>query len=170
MPGAQYTDPFGYQHANAYLYESEYRAGQGACNLVRLDHRIEARNLHVGHPLPWSSNSHDFVRSVKDASRAVWVQHETGLEILAVAADLATLVGLALTLFHAYEAIRKKVTDNTKNNKSDRHYKEVSHVRVEYRRFKGGELQQELVLCQDVDTPFDADELVRMVKHLPRGD
>ena len=164
MPGAQYTDPFGHQDANAYLYESEYRAGRATCNLGTLDPRIDAQDLHVGHPLPWSRDPSEFVRTLDDASSAVWIQHETGLEIvllaLEVAANVATMAAGLATL---YEVIRKKVSANAKSNESDRYYKEVTRIRIEVRQMDGGELKQELIVAQDVHKSFDVDELGKLL-------
>ena len=178
MPGAQYADPFGHQDANAYMYDSEYRAGRGVCDLRPLGSPMDGRNLHVGHPLPWSTDANDFVRSLENVRQgtsdgryrapAVWIQHETGLEILFVLAAVLGLVTAPFTLFQAYEAIRSKVSANTKDGESDRHYKDVNRIRVELRQLERGELRQELVVSQETHEPFDPGELARIVKSIVR--
>lgn len=132
-------------------------------------------DLHVVHPQPWSSDANDFVRSLvfeeerqgaadsRQRTPALWIQHETGLEILHVAAAVATLVTAPFTLFQAYEAIRCKVKANKESRESDRRYKDANRIRVEFRQFEKGELRQELVVSQEVHEPFDPGGLAKIV-------
>ena len=75
-------------------------------------------------------------------SKTVWIQHETGLEILTIAAEIARVARL---LYKVYEAIRKRVRKNTESENTDRHCKRVDKIRVEVRRLDAsGNLEQQL--------------------------
>ena len=85
-----------------------------------------------------------------------WVQHETGLEILALATDIATLIAAPVAIFQAFEAIREKVSANARANKTDRYHKEVCKIRIEVRTLdESGNLKQELIICQDIHRPLE---------------
>ena len=164
MPGV-HPHESEFQHCNAYMYSSEYQVGKSACNLGAIASPIAATNLYIRYPHPWSSNKNDFVLCFKDVDPpAVWVQHETGLEILCTASTIATLI---LTIFQIYEKIRKKVSANAKAKKTDRYHKRVHQIRVEVRKFdKHGNLQQELIVCQDVHQPFNKSDFANKIQNV----
>lgn len=157
MAGAQYTDVFGFAHANAYMYESEYQAGQAVCHLSPAEGSIATADLCVGHPFPWTQDTAEFIRVFTGVDPPVtWVQHETGLEILALATDIATLIAAPVAIFQAFEAIREKVSANARANKTDRYHKEVCKIRIEVRTLdESGNLKQELIICQDIHRPLE---------------
>ena len=157
MPGAQYTDVFGFAHANAYLYESEYQAGQAVCNLCPAVGEIARVAQHVEHPSPYTGDTTRFILVFSDVNPpTAWVQHETGLEILAAAAHIATLIAVPISIFRIFEAIRKKVNANVRAEETDRFRKNVCKIRLEVRTLDGsGKLTQKLVLSLDTDQQFN---------------
>ena len=166
VSAASYTDVFGFKHANAYVYDSEYQAGQSVCNLRNAQIPIAEANLYIGHPLPWSRDRSKFVRLLADVEPpAIWIQHETGPEILA---DIAALITVASAICKAFEAIRKKIRVNVKTKETDRHHKQVDQIRIESRQLNsGGKLIQHLIVCQDVQKSLvDVD----LGKRLTRND
>ena len=148
MPGAQYTDPFGYQDANAYTYVSEYEAGKEVVQLSDPNHTlVEILAPTISHPMPWGKPC--IWKMDNTQSDVLWVQHETGLEILG---DIITILGNCMTLWQIYTAIRIKIQENKRNSKSDRHYRDIKHYRVEIRKMnKNGKLHQLLVIRLPID-------------------
>lgn len=148
MSGAQYTDPFGYQDANAYTYPSEYEAGKKVVELSDPKHTLVKRLAPtIFHPLPrdkpciWKMDN--------TQSDVLWIQHETGLEILG---DIDAVLSICYTLWQIYTAIRKKIQENKKKSKSDRYYHDIEHYRVEIRMMdKNGKLHQLLVIRLPID-------------------
>jgi hypothetical protein len=150
MPGAQYTDPFGKSDANAYLYPSEYAAGKQAVTLVMAPQTLgEAVAKTCDHPTPWSGDYKDFISQLQGTTPPVlWVQHETGLEILAAVASVATIISLAIQI---WDVTRKKIEENQQAQESDRYWKQVTEVREEIRYIdRQGQLVQRLVHTQQV--------------------
>ena len=144
--GAQYADPFGRQDANAYLYASEYSAGKTVADLDSAGDFTNANQFG------------ESVLQFRDSEPAVlWIQHETGLEILG---GVAAVVGIVAGLIKIYETIFDKIEQNKKAEGSDRYHKAVREIRVEARKFDtDGNLTQELVYTWKTEIEFDHNEL-----------
>lgn len=155
--GAPHSDVFGYKHANAYMYGSEYQAGQNVCGLQEIEGPIiTGANQHIRYPVPSTDDASKYVRSLVGVEPpAIWIQHETGLEILWIAADIATLITAAGMVFKAFEAIRKKISENASAKETDRYWKRVEKLRTESRRLDSqGNVIYHLIACQNVHEEF----------------
>ena len=154
MPGAKYIDPFGKSDANAYLYGSEYSAGKRAVKLTvptqPLGQEIARTCVH---PFPWSSDYQDFISQFQNTDPPIlWVQHETGLEILAAVASVATIIGVALQV---WEIMREQIANNKQVPNSDLHSRQVTEVRAEIRYIDHKDrLAQRLIFKQKVTDPI----------------
>ncbi|HME71943.1 MAG TPA: hypothetical protein VKM54_19035 [Myxococcota bacterium] len=166
MPGAKYIDPFGKPDANAYLYGSEYSAGKRAVTLTvptqPLGQEIAGTCVH---PFPWSSDYQDFIRQFQNTDPPIlWVQHETGLEILAAVASVASIIGVALQI---WEIMRKEIANNKQVANSDRYYRQVTEVRAEIRYIDHTDrLAQRLIFKQEVTDPISP-AMARSEKWIP---
>ena len=148
MSGAQYTDPFGFRDANAYTYDSEYKAGRKILNLSETKNPIvDILASTISHPSP---RGESYIWKMDNTQPDVlWIQHETGLEILG---DISAVLGICTTLYKIYTEIQKKIQANRKNQDSDRYYRNIEHYRVEIRTYKNGKLHQSLVIRPSIHT------------------
>ncbi len=158
--GDQYTDSFGFSDANAFMYQSEYEAVKNTMILTAPESKlIKAIDPTIHHPHPWSGQS---IWKIND-SDMLWVQHETGLEIIGAIAGLFTiLTGIAMIA----EGIHCKIKSNKKDEKSDR-YHEARELRIEYRRVgKNDVLEESLVIRESVNRPLQSDDIVNKIRNL----
>ncbi len=163
--GAQYTDPFGRQDSNGYLYTSEYSAGKDVANIKEVPETLTHIGMigrSVGHPSPWSSEPKDFIFSFTDTNPpTLWIQHETGLEILGA---VSAIIGIITGTITIWEKIRGKVFDNTKSSDTDRYWKEIKEIRVELRQVnEAHQLNQELIYSERIEKQIETNELLRML-------
>ncbi len=154
MPGTKYIDPFGKSDANAYLYTSEYAAGEKAATLT-----VPAQPLGQAiartciDPLTWSNDYQDFISQFQNTEPPVlWVQHETGLEILTAVSSVASIIGVAIQI---WEIMRKEIAKNKQVPASDRYNRQVTEVRAEIRYIDHtNRLDQRLIFTQEVTVPI----------------
>ncbi len=164
--GAQYTDPFGRQDANGYLYPSEYAAAMTVADVgpvpETLTH-IAMVGRSIRHPSPWSGDPNDFIFAFRGTEPpALWIQHETGLEILGA---VAAIVGIITGSIKIWEKIRDKILANTQTDDTDRYYKEITEIRVELRHVDSARnLEQELIYTERIQTPIDQNPLVQKLQ------
>ena len=162
-PGANNTDPFGYNDANAYMYPSEYNAGQETNELsisdAPRDNLVMDISDTVRYPFPWEGTS---IWQIGDnQSNVLWIQHETGLEILGAIADILEILGVIAILF---ERIRNKIKSNKTDSNSDRHNREVNILRIEIRMLENGSLKQDLAKRESINIcrkPRDIQEAIK---------
>ena len=137
-PGAVYQDEFNFKFADAYMYASEYAAA--AKGVVLRDAPSELKAVGAG--------SKVMAMNVGTERHVLWIQHETGLEILA---DYEFLLSLIQTILALYEIIRNEININKSKKRSDqetdRLYGPVDMLRVEKRDFcSEGNLRSETVV------------------------
>ena len=164
--GAQYTDPFGRHDANGYLYPSEYAAAMAVADVGPVPSTL----THIGmigrsirHPSPWSGDPSEFIFCFRGTEPpALWIQHETGLEIIGA---IGAVIGIITGTITIWEKFRKTVLSNTQTDDTDRHHKQITEIRVEMRHVdSSGRLQQELIYVERIEKPIDQNALSQKLK------
>jgi hypothetical protein len=161
-----HSDLFGEEASNAYMYESEYEAGRSVANLVTpFGMTTSEIGTKVHHP-NIASDAGTYIRTFRNTRpQVLWIEHETGLEILGV---IGTVIGIVSGGITIWNAIRNKIANN-KAGRSDRYYTDVSEIRFESRRVSDdGELVQTLVyrvpLSESIDPELLHKNLVKCLQ------